>query len=850
VQQADESFFVNLSSLNSNDPTVTIGDGQAIGTIIRQGLVIADTSQAEGTGGNTNFLFTVTLGLPRASQVTVAYSTADGTGSDAATTAGNDYIATSGVLTFAPNQTTQVVTVVVIGDSTPEGNENFQVNLSAPTNSAILSGSATGTIVNDDGQAVLIQLKLADAQGNPLPAGASLDVNDTFTLQAYVQDIQVVPSGVAQAYLDVMYSSGLVQVAGPISYGPNYPSVQLGDASVPGLINEVGAFGNLTPPANPGAPQLLFSVPMKAIDLGIATFTPDPADVPGDDVQTYGDDQPLPVGAINFVGTQITVGANVLTVDSVSHSEGNSGFTNFVFTVTHIPPLGPATVIYSTSDGTAVAGQDYVATSGTLTFGASDSTKTITVQVVGDLLDEPDETFFVNLTTGTGATASQSPGVGTILDDDALPGLRIADASASEGQQLNFVVSMFNAGIPGPSGKTVTVAYHTVDLTGANSAIAGLDYTPTSGVLTFAPGVSTQTISVTALDDGLNEATETFQVVLSDPVNATLSDDTADGSILNVQPVEIRGFVYVDNNGDGIKGLDMNGNPEVGIANVLITATKTSGPTSFTQTVLTRADGSYSFIGIPPGTYTITETQPGFFNDGLDTHDGVVSPTNDQFTGVTVGTSQLVTGYNFGEANLRTDFIPLFLNRRALFASAVVSGAPGMASAATNLNPRGGDIWISFDGGWQGLRTISALCDTSQGGVSMTLYNNNLVPVALSIPTATGAQLMYSGTTGSPYFLKLTGSNSNVTLQITPPELSSAGALMAPSLATSSAVPSVPANSDPPAPSTSTSTAPPSKTTLFASSQVAATPTMVTASAATDAALADEDDWVSDSLAG
>ena len=76
---------------------------------------------------------------------------------------------------------------------------------------------------------------------------------------------------------------------------------------------------------------------------------------------------------------------------------------------------------YSTADNTATAGADYTATSGTLTFGPSDSTKTITVQVKGDTRDEDDETFNVNLSNAVGGQITDSQGIATIQDDDPPP---------------------------------------------------------------------------------------------------------------------------------------------------------------------------------------------------------------------------------------------------------------------------------------------------------------------------------------------------------------------------------------------------------------------------------------------
>jgi hypothetical protein len=82
-------------------------------------------------------------------------------------------------------------------------------------------------------------------------------------------------------------------------------------------------------------------------------------------------------------------------------------------------------VAWATANGTATAGSDYAAGSGTVNFGVGESTKTVTVQVNGDTTVESNETFNVNLTGPTGATIADSQGVGTIVNDDLLLPARV-----------------------------------------------------------------------------------------------------------------------------------------------------------------------------------------------------------------------------------------------------------------------------------------------------------------------------------------------------------------------------------------------------------------------------------------
>ncbi|HEX8844674.1 MAG TPA: S8 family serine peptidase [Pyrinomonadaceae bacterium] len=108
-------------------------------------LSINDVAVTEGNSGTSNATFTVSLSAASASQVTVAYTSADGTA-----TSGSDYQSVTGTLTFAPGDTTKTINVPIFGDTTVEANETFFINLSSPTNATLSDNQGTGTIVNDD----------------------------------------------------------------------------------------------------------------------------------------------------------------------------------------------------------------------------------------------------------------------------------------------------------------------------------------------------------------------------------------------------------------------------------------------------------------------------------------------------------------------------------------------------------------------------------------------------------------------------------------------------------------------------------------------------------------------------
>jgi hypothetical protein len=104
----------------------------------------------------------------------------------------------------------------------------------------------------------------------------------------------------------------------------------------------------------------------------------------------------------------------------VSKAEGNAGTTAFSFTVTLSPAsTGTVRVQYATANGTALSTSDYTAVPATLlTFAAGQTSKTVTVNVRGDTAVEPNETFYVNLGSPSGATILDSQGLGTVLNDD------------------------------------------------------------------------------------------------------------------------------------------------------------------------------------------------------------------------------------------------------------------------------------------------------------------------------------------------------------------------------------------------------------------------------------------------
>lgn len=334
-------------------------------------VTIEDVTLNEGNSGSANAVLAVSLSAVSVNTVTVNYATAN----DSAL-AGSDYTAASDTLVFSPGQTTKNISVPVTGDTTFEGNEIFSVNLTSATNAIIADSQGHVRINNDD-----------------------------------------------------------------------------------------------------SAPQ--------------------PA----------------------------------LTINDVSLGEGNSGVTNFVFTVS-LSHAGSSTVTvnYNTGNGTAFAGSDYVAHNSNVTFDTGQTSKTISVAVNGDTSAENDETFVINLLSATGAVIVDSQGLGIINDDDATnqPSLTINDISVPEGNS-GFTSFVFTVNLSAVAANTVTVNYVTAN----NTAESGSDYNTANGTLTFSPGQTTKTVSVPVIGDTTVESNETFFLNLSNASNAIIGDSQALGFINN-----------------------------------------------------------------------------------------------------------------------------------------------------------------------------------------------------------------------------------------------------------------------------------------------------------------------------
>ncbi len=235
-----------------------------------------------------------------------------------------------------------------------------------------------------------------------------------------------------------------------------------------------------------------------------------------DDITITAEQPPMP--AIYIFDTSLT--------------EGAAGTTNNMsFTVRlSKPSLVPVTVNFATQDTFAIAGVDYVATNGLVTFAPGVTNQTIVVKIIGDALDENNETFRVLLSNAVNATLADAQAVGTITDDDATPTLVFAHPSIVEGNvgANNYTLPVSLSAV---SGRSVSVFYTTA--TNVGGAVSGVDFLPTSGTINFPPGMTVTNIPLTILSDTTIESNEVFRVAFSSAVNVTLTNTSCTNTIVN-----------------------------------------------------------------------------------------------------------------------------------------------------------------------------------------------------------------------------------------------------------------------------------------------------------------------------
>jgi predicted secreted protein len=226
------------------------------------------------------------------------------------------------------------------------------------------------------------------------------------------------------------------------------------------------------------------------------------------------------------------LGAQSASVLSITDND-TAGTLQFKLAAVSVSEVGPTatitvtraggaasgvTVDYASGGGSATAGQDYGAVSGTLSFGAGVTSRTFPLSIVNDTLDEINEGINFSLTNPQGGAllGAQSASTLTVTDNDVAGTVqfKVAAQSVSEVDSSVTITVTRSGGVA--SG--VTVDYATSD----GSASSGSDYTAAAGTLSFGVNELSKTFSIALLNDASAEGNETVNLALSNPGGSVL----------------------------------------------------------------------------------------------------------------------------------------------------------------------------------------------------------------------------------------------------------------------------------------------------------------------------------------
>lgn len=218
-----------------------------------------------------------------------------------------------------------------------------------------------------------------------------------------------------------------------------------------------------------------------------------------------------------------------LRIEDAATTEGTGGITPVGLSLSIDRPVDdPVTVSFATADGSAKTPRDYVSKGPvTVTIPAGDVAQTESTEVQADAMDEPEESFLVQLTNPTGAQLSRAEASVSIRDDDDPPTLSVADVRMPEGD-LGDSDAVFTLRLSAESGWTVGAHAATAHVTTNDD-----DLRARSVDVTWEPGVIEQIVRVPVIGDTQNEPDETFSLVLSGQSHVTGPAGPATGTLVN-----------------------------------------------------------------------------------------------------------------------------------------------------------------------------------------------------------------------------------------------------------------------------------------------------------------------------
>ncbi|MBE9104744.1 DUF4347 domain-containing protein [Nostoc cf. edaphicum LEGE 07299] len=429
-------------------------------------------------------------------------------------TNGNDYTFSPATISFTAGATganlTQLITFTINPDDLPENAETVVLNFGT------LTGADLGTITE-----TTLTIAANDAIQYAISTSTSTLAEDN--------------SG-TQAVTFTVTRSGGIGVASTVDYAFN------GAATFGSDYNNIQVTGGGT--AASGTLSFAVGETTKTITANVLG---DNAFELNEDITIILSNPSLITGAPNSTITNSSATVNIINDDSqptisisdVSVTEGNTGATtnaNFTINLSN-PSYQQVTVNYNTSDGTAqIADSDYNSASGTIVFNPGETSKTLSIGVIGDNQSEANETFSVNLSGATNGTIADSLGIATIINDDNPTTVSISDVSIAEGKTGTTTNANFIVTLSAPSLQQVIVNYNTSDGT---AKVSDSDYNSDSGTIVFNPGETSKTLGISVIGDNKTETNETFSVNLFGATNTTITDSLGVATITNDDPPTI-----------------------------------------------------------------------------------------------------------------------------------------------------------------------------------------------------------------------------------------------------------------------------------------------------------------------
>ena len=353
------------------------GTANTGGTTPRPALTIDDAEGREGT--NANIAFTVTLNPASSELVTVDYKTIARTATE-----GEDFTRTRGTLRFEPGQTTKTVRVPIIDDNVEDDGETFLLDLYEASGATMVDTEswATGTIRNtEEEEAPPPVANTLTATFSNVPAehgGGGVDNRFTFDLN-FSENVKTGYAKLRDRAFTI--TGGDVKTARRKVQGSNQSWT---------ITVEPYGWGDVSLTL-PGG---------RACTANNAICTYDERSLSNSPSATIQ-------------------GPAALSVADASAQENTDPALEFAVSLDR-PSTLTVTVDYATSNGTASAGQDYTATSGTLTFNPGDTAKTVSVPVLNDAIDDGGETMTLTLSNADNARIADATATGTIENSDPL----------------------------------------------------------------------------------------------------------------------------------------------------------------------------------------------------------------------------------------------------------------------------------------------------------------------------------------------------------------------------------------------------------------------------------------------